>query len=551
MPGKSKQEWQETTLASSLKRFPERQERFETTSGIWIDRVYTPEDLEGFDYGAALGYPGEYPFTRGIQPTMYRARVWTMRQYAGYGTAEESNRRYRYLLEQGQTGLSVAFDLPTQMGYDSDHPLGRGEVGRLGVAIDTLEDMEVLFRDIPLDRISTSMTINATAPILLAMYIAVAKKQGVDPACLDGTTQNDILKEYVSRGTYIFPPRPSMRLTADIFAYCSQHLPRWNTISIGGYHIREAGATAVQEIAFALANGIAYVEAAVNAGLEVDQFAGRISWIFQTNNHFFEEIAKLRALRRMWAKIMKERFGANDPRSWMLRTHIQTGGSTLTAQQPMNNIVRATYQALAAVLGGVQSMAVSCYDEAVCLPTEESVQMALRIQQILAFESGVADVADPLGGSYFIESLTDALEREANKYIAKIDSLGGAVAAIEQGFQQREIQESAYQYQKEVEEGKRIVVGVNKFVSPYPKVEKLLRVNVEQEKRQVERLLKVKKGRDNSRVSHSLKRLEQVARDGGNTMPAFIECVEAYATLGEMCDVLRQVFGAQKEYLVF
>ncbi|HIE16916.1 MAG TPA: methylmalonyl-CoA mutase [Dehalococcoidia bacterium] len=551
MPGKSKQEWQETTLASSLKRFPERQERFETTSGIWIDRVYTPEDLEGFDYGAALGYPGEYPFTRGIQPTMYRARVWTMRQYAGYGTAEESNRRYRYLLEQGQTGLSVAFDLPTQMGYDSDHPLGRGEVGRLGVAIDTLEDMEVLFRDIPLDRISTSMTINATAPILLAMYIAVAKKQGVDPACLDGTTQNDILKEYVSRGTYIFPPRPSMRLTADIFAYCSQHLPRWNTISIGGYHIREAGATAVQEIAFALANGIAYVEAAVNAGLEVDQFAGRISWIFQTINHFFEEIAKLRALRRMWAKIMKERFGANDPRSWMLRTHIQTGGSTLTAQQPMNNIVRATYQALAAVLGGVQSMAVSCYDEAVCLPTEESVQMALRIQQILAFESGVADVADPLGGSYFIDSLTDALEREANKYIAKIDSLGGAVAAIEQGFQQREIQESAYQYQKEVEEGKRIVVGVNKFVSPYPKVEKLLRVNVEQEKRQVERLLKVKKGRDNSRVSHSLKRLEQVARDGGNTMPAFIECVEAYATLGEMCDVLRQVFGAQKEYLVF
>lgn len=551
MPSKSKQEWQETTLTSSLKRFPERQERFETTSGIWIDRVYTPEDLEDFDYGAALGYPGEYPFTRGIQPTMYRGRVWTMRQYAGYGTAEESNRRYRYLLEQGQTGLSVAFDLPTQMGYDSEHPLGRGEVGRLGVAIDTLEDMEILFRNIPLDRISTSMTINATAPILLAMYIAVAKKQGVDLAHLDGTTQNDILKEYIARGTYIFPPRPSMRLTADIFAYCSQHLPRWNTISIGGYHIREAGANAVQEIAFALANGIAYVETAVNAGLEVDQFAGRISWIFQTNNHFFEEIAKLRALRRVWTKIMKERFGAKDPRSWMLRTHIQTGGSTLTAQQPMNNIVRATYQALAAVLGGVQSMAVSCYDEAVCLPTEESVQMALRIQQILAFESGVADVADPLGGSYFIESLTDALEREANKYIAKIDSLGGAVAAIEQGFQQREIQESAYRYQKEVEEGKRIVVGVNKFVSPYPQIEKLLRVDVEQEKRQVERLLRVKKERDNSRVSESLKRLEQVARDGDNTMPAFIECAEAYATLGEMCDVLRRVFGAQKEYLVF
>ncbi len=525
MPSKSKKEWQELTLAPTLKRFPERQESFETTSGIQIEPVYAPDDLGDFDYDASLGYPGEYPFTRGIQPTMYRGRIWTMRQYAGYGTAEESNRRYRYLLEQGQTGLSVAFDLPTQMGYDSDHPLAKGEVGRLGVAIDTLRDMEILFRDIPLDKISTSMTINATAPILLAMYIAVAKRQGVGPANLDGTTQNDVLKEYIARGTYVFPPRPSMRMTADIFAYCSQHLPRWNTISIGGYHIREAGATAVQEIAFALANAIAYVEAAINAGLEVDAFAGRLSWIFQTNNNFFEEIAKLRALRRMWAKIMKERFKAKDPRSWIFRTHIQTGGSTLTAQQPMNNIVRATYQALAAVLGGIQSLAVSCYDEAVCLPTEESVQMALRIQQILAYESGVADVVDPVGGSYFIENLTDTLEREANKYIVKIDSLGGAVAAIEQGFQQREIQESSYRYQKEVEEGKRTVVGVNRFVSPYPKVEQLLRVDIEQARKQVERLTQVKKKRDNAKVSQTLKRLEEVARGKDNTMPVFVECV--------------------------
>ncbi len=551
MLSKSKKEWQELTLAPTLKRFPERQESFETTSEIQIEPVYAPEDLGDFDSVASLGYPGEYPFTRGIQPTMYRGRIWTMRQYAGYGTAEESNRRYRYLLEQGQTGLSVAFDLPTQMGYDSDHPLAKGEVGRLGVAIDTLRDMEILFRDIPSDKISTSMTINATAPILLAMYIAVAKRQGVDPANLDGTTQNDVLKEYIARGTYVFPPRPSMRMTADIFAYCSQHLPRWNTISIGGYHIREAGATAVQEIAFALANAIAYVEAAINAGLEVDAFAGRLSWIFQTNNNFFEEIAKLRALRRMWAKIMKERFKAKDPRSWIFRTHIQTGGSTLTAQQPMNNIVRATYQALAAVLGGIQSLAVSCYDEAVCLPTEESVQMALRIQQILAYESGVADVVDSVGGSYFIENLTDTLEREANKYIVKIDSLGGAVAAIEQGFQQREIQESSYRYQKEVEEGKRTVVGVNRFVSPYPKVETVLRVDIEQERKQVERLSQVKRKRDNAKVSQTLKRLEDVARGKDNIMPAFIECVEAYATLGEMCDVLRRIFGNQKEYLVF
>ena len=551
MTSKSKQEWRETTLSSTLKRFPERQENFETTSGTRIDTVYTPEDLKGSDYHTSLSYPGEYPFTRGIQPTMYRGRIWTMRQYAGYGTAEESNRRYRYLLEQGQTGLSVAFDLPTQIGYDSDHPLARGEVGKVGVAIDTLQDMEILFKDIPLGKISTSMTINATAPILLAMYIAVAKKQGIDLAKLDGTTQNDILKEYIARGTYAFPPRPSMRLTADIFAYCSQSLPRWNTISVGGYHIREAGATAAQEIAFALANGIAYVETAIGAGLDIDAFASRLSWIFQTNNNFFEEIAKLRVTRRMWAKIMKERFKAKDERSWMLRTHIQTGGSTLPAQQPMNNIVRATIQALAAVLGGTQSLAVSCYDEAICLPTEESVQMALRIQQILAFESGIADVVDPVGGSYFVENLADTLEREANRYIAKIDNLGGAVAAIEQGFQQREIQESSYRYQKEVEEGKKTVVGVNKFVSPYPKIPRLPRLDAERERKQVECLAQVKKNRDNSKVAQTLKSLEEVARSGDNTMPAFVECIESYATLGEICGVLHRVFGSQKEFLVF
>jgi methylmalonyl-CoA mutase N-terminal domain/subunit len=551
MTSKSKQEWRDTTLSSTLKRFPERQENFETTSGTRIDTVYTPEDLKGSDYHTSLSYPGEYPFTRGIQPTMYRGRIWTMRQYAGYGTAEESNRRYRYLLEQGQTGLSVAFDLPTQIGYDSDHPLARGEVGKVGVAIDSVQDMEILFKDIPLDRISTSMTINATAPILLAMYIAVAKKQGIDLAKLDGTTQNDILKEYIARGTYAFPPRPSMRLTADIFAYCSQSLPRWNTISVGGYHIREAGATAAQEIAFALANGIAYVEAAIGAGIDVDAFACRLSWIFQTNNIFFEEIAKLRVIRRMWAKIMKERFKAEDERSWMFRTHIQTGGSTLPAQQPMNNIVRATIQALAAVLGGTQSLAVACYDEAICLPTEESVQMALRIQQILAFESGIADVVDPVGGSYFVENLADTLEREANRYIAKIDNLGGAVAAIEQGFQQREIQESSYRYQKEVEEGKKTVVGVNKFVSPYPRIPSLPRLDAERERNQLERLAQVKKKRDNSKVTQTLKSLEEVARSGNNTMPAFVECVEAYASLGETCDVLRRVYGSQKEFLVF
>ncbi len=550
MASKSKQEWRETTLASALKRFPERQDKFETTSNIEVDTVYTPEDSADFDYLRDLGYPGEYPFTRGVQPDMYRGRVWTMRQYAGFGSAEETNQRYHYLLEQGQTGLSVAFDLPTQIGYDSDHLLARGEVGKVGVAVDSLQDMETIFEGIPLDKISTSMTINAPCAPILAMYIAVAKKQGIESAKLDGTTQNDVLKEYIARGTYIFPPKPSIRLIADTAAYCSKYLPRWNYINIAGYHIREAGSTAAQEIGFTLADAIEYVQAIIDTGLDVDSFAPRISWIFQTHNNFFEEVAKLRALRRLWAKIMKERFDAKNPRSWMFRTHVQTGGVTLTSQQPMNNIVRATVQALAAVLGGVQSLAISCYDEGHCIPTEDAVRQSLRLQQILAYESNVADVADPLGGSYYTEFLTNKLEEEASKYIAKIDNLGGAAAAIEQGYQQREIQEASYHYQQEIESGKRVVVGVNKFISPSPKIT-LSRVGPEVEINQKKKLVQIKNGRDNDKVKQTLKRLEDVARGKDNTMPAFLECVEAYATLGEMCDVLRKVFGTQKEFLAF
>jgi len=481
---------------------------------------------------------------------MYRGKVWTMRQYAGFGSAEETNQRYHYLLEQGQTGLSVAFDLPTQIGYDSDHPLARGEVGKVGVAVDSLQDMEIIFDGIPLDKISTSMTINAPCAPILAMYIAVAKKQGVDPAKLDGTTQNDILKEYIARGTYIFPPRPSIRLIADTAAYCSKYLPRWNYINIAGYHIREAGATAAQEIGFTLADAIEYVKAMIEAGLDVDSFAPRISWIFQTHNNFFEEIAKLRALRRLWAKIMRERFGAKSPRSWMFRTHVQTGGVTLTSQQPINNIVRTTVQALAAVLGGVQSLAISCYDEGHCIPTEDAVRQSLRLQQILAYESGVTDVVDPLGGSYYLESLTNRLEKEASEYIAKIDSLGGAAAAIEQGYQQREIQEASYRYQKEIESGKRVIVGINRFISPSPKIT-LTRVGLEVETNQKEKLVQLRKERDNAKVNQTLKRLEDIAQSKDNAMSAFLECVEAYATLGEICDILRKVFGTQKEFLAF
>jgi len=547
----SKSDWQKTTLAKALTNFPERSSSFSTTSGLDIEQAYTPEDLPGYDYLTGLGYPGEYPFTRGIQPSMYRSRFWTMRQYAGFATAGESNRRFRFLLEQGQTGLSVAFDLPTQLGYDSDHPLAAGEVGRVGVAIDTLQDMETLFKDIPLNKVSTSMTINSTAPVLLSMYIALAKRQGVDITKLEGTIQNDILKEYIARGTYIFPPRPSMRLTTDIFDYCSRNVPRWNTISISGYHIREAGSTAAQEIAFTLANAIAYVEAAIKAGLNVDDFACRLSFFFDSHNNLFEEIAKFRAARRLWARIMKERFSAADARSMMLRFHTQTAGCTLTAQQPYNNIVRVAVQALAAILGGTQSLHTNSFDEAFATPSEEAVTIALRTQQMLAYENGLGDVVDPLGGSYFIEHLTDSLEREARDYIDRIEKLGGAVTAIEQGYQQREIQENSYRQQKSIDNGQSVVVGVNKFVSSTPKIAGLTRIAAEQEKAQKANLAGIKASRDNKRVSHALDNLKRVAVSNDNTMPAFLECVEAYASGGEICDVLRAVFGTHKEFLVF
>jgi methylmalonyl-CoA mutase N-terminal domain/subunit len=550
VPGKRKEKWVRDVLEPSQKRFPERQPEFNLTSGMSIKPLYSPEDLEGIDLEESPGYPGEYPFGRGIQPTMYRGRLWTMRQYSGFASAGESNRRYRYLLEQGQTGLSVAFDLPTQIGYDSDHPLARGEVGKVGVPIDTLRDMEVLFKGIPLDKVSTSMTINATAPILLAMYIVLAKKQGISLDRLDGTIQNDILKEYIARGTYIFPPLPSMRLTTDIFEYCGRDLSRWNTISISGYHIREAGATAVQEIAFTLADGIAYVRAALDRGLNIDDFAGRLSFFFDAHNNLLEEVAKFRAARLLWAKIMKERFGAKEPRSCMLRFHTQTAGCSLTAQQPYNNIVRVTIQALAAVLGGTQSLHTNSYDEAYATPSEEAVTTALRTQQVLAYESGVADSVDPLGGSFMVERLTQDMVKAAGKYIAKIDSLGGALAAIEKGFQQREIQESSYRYQQEVEAEKRTIVGVNRFVTPYAKIKGLVSVNPEEAKKQIAGLKKVKKERNAADVASAVDNLKKVARSSENTMPAFIRCIEAYTTVGEICDALRDVFGVQREFLI-
>jgi methylmalonyl-CoA mutase N-terminal domain/subunit len=551
MPGKRKEKWIKDVLEPALKSFSERQPKFTLTSGTEIQPLYTSDDLQGIDLEESLGYPGEYPFGRGIQPTMYRGRLWTMRQYSGFASAEESNRRYRYLLEQGQTGLSIAFDLPTQIGYDSDHPLARGEVGKVGVPIDTLHDMEVLFQDIPLDRVSTSMTINATAPILLSMYIALARQQGVDLSQLNGTVQNDILKEYIARGTYIFPPKPSLGLTTDIFEYCGQKLPRWNTISISGYHIREAGSTAVQEIAFTLANGIAYVQAAIDRGLNVDDFAGRLSFFFDAHNNLLEEVAKFRAARILWAKIMKERFGAREPRSCMLRFHTQTAGCSLTAQQPHNNIVRVALQALAAVLGGTQSLHTNSHDEAYATPGEEAVTTALRTQQILAYESGVADSVDPLGGSWMVESLTRNLEEAASQYIDKIDSLGGALAAIEKGFPQWEIQESSYRYQKEVEAESRIIVGVNRFVTPYARIKSLVRVNPEEARKHVAGLHEVKGKRNVNDVMASLENLKKVAQSRENTMPAFIDCVEAYATVGEICDALREVFGVQRESLIF
>lgn len=544
----SKTEWEANTLAKTLSRFPERKPDFKTESSFPVERVYTPDDTSG-DYLHDLGFPGEYPFSRGVQPTMYRGRFWTMRQYAGFGSALETNARYKYLLDQGQTGLSVAFDLPTQIGYDSDDPIAAGEVGKVGVAISSLEDMERLFDGIPLDRVSTSMTINAPATVLLAMYIAVAKKQGVDPRTLRGTVQNDILKEYVARGTYIYPPGPSMRLITDLFRYCQEQVPLWNTISISGYHIREAGSTAVQEVAFTLANAIAYVQAALDAGLAVDDFAPRLSFFFNAHNNLLEEVAKFRAARRLWARIMRERFDARDPRSWRLRFHTQTAGSMLTAQQPENNVVRVALQALAAVLGGTQSLHTNSRDEALSLPTEGSVQIALRTQQIIANESGVADSIDPLGGSYLIENWTDEIEERASGYIDRIDAAGGALKAIEQGYVQREIQESAYRWQLAVEESDEIIVGVNRFREEENGdpgeggALDLLRVDPIIGQRQADRLGVLREQRNGEAVSAAMSRLEACAKTNGNLMPPILETVETYATLGEICNVLRGVFG--------
>jgi len=542
----AEREWYEGPYKKVTQKYPERKDKFVTGSNMEVEPLYTPLDVKETDYLEKIGFPGQYPFTRGVQPTMYRGRLWTMRQYAGFATAEESNKRYKYLLEQGQTGLSVAFDLPTQIGYDSDHPLAQGEVGKVGVAVDSLQDMEILFDGIPLDKVSTSMTINAPAAILLAMYIAVAEKQGVSSDKLKGTIQNDILKEYIARGTYIFPPEPSMRIITDIFEFCSKHVPKWNTISISGYHIREAGATAVQEVAFTLADGIAYVEAAIKAGLDVDEFAPRLSFFFNAHNDLLEEVAKFRAARRLWARIMKERFKAKKDKSMMLRFHTQTGGSTLTAQQPDNNIVRVTLQALAAVLGGTQSLHTNSRDEALALPTEDSVRIALRTQQIIAYESGVAETVDPLAGSYYVEHLTDRIEQQAMEYIEKIDKLGGAPKAIEKGYIQQEIQDSAYNYQKEIESGKRIIVGVNKFKIQETPPKDLLKVDPRVGELQAKKLKQLKENRDNLRVKQTLEALREAAKGQTNLVPPIIECVKSYATLGEICDVLREVFGEYK-----
>ena len=549
---KAEQEWEEKTVKPFIEKRPERKEKFMTDDGFEIKRICTPADLENWDYMEKLNFPGQYPFTRGVYATMYRGRLWTMRQYAGFGTAEESNKRYKYLLEQGQTGLSVAFDLPTQIGYDSDHPMAEGEVGKVGVAIDSLWDMEILFDGIPLDKVSTSMTINSTAANLLAMYILVAEKQGVPQHVLRGTVQNDILKEYIARGTYIFPPQPSMRLTTDIIMYCAESVPKWNPISISGYHIREAGANAVQEVAFTLADGIEYVKAVLERGMHVDKFAPRLSFFFAAHNNFLEEIAKFRAARRLWARIMKEKFGAKNPKSMLLRFHTQTGGSTLTAQQPENNIIRVTIQALAAVLGGTQSLHTNSYDEALSLPTEKSVRIALRTQQIIAYESGAVDTIDPLGGAYYIEWLTDHIEEEAMKYIEKIEKMGGMMRAIERGYIQKEIADSAYKYQKEVEEGKRIIVGVNKFVVDEPIEVEILKVDPSIRDKQIERLKKLRSERDNEKVEEALDKLRNAAeKEDVNLMPYIIEAHRHLATLGEVTDVLREVWGEYRAPLIF
>ena len=552
MSSHSADEWRRTTLQKALDRAPLRETPGETTSHIKQEISYSAEDLEerNWDARERLGYPGEYPFTRGVQPTMYRGRLWTMRQYAGYASAEESNARYRYLLQRGQTGLSVAFDLPTQMGYDPDHPMAEGEVGKVGVSIASLEDMQQLFAEIPLDKVTTSMTINATAAILLALYIAVAKQQGVDPRVLSGTLQNDILKEYIARGTYIYPPRPSLRLITDVFAYCAAEVPQWNTISISGYHMREAGATAVQELAFTLANGIEYANAALHVGLDVDSFAPRLAFFFDSHNNLLEEVAKFRAARRMWSKIMRERFGARDPRSWMLRFHTQTAGVSLQAQQIDNNVVRVTVQALAAVLGGTQSLHTNAKDEALALPTAETAELALRTQQVLAYESGVADVVDPLAGSYYVETLTDEIEQRAWEYIQRIDERGGALQAVEAGYIQAEITEAAYEYQRQVERGERIIVGTNRFESTEaePTVD-ILTVDPSLRQRQCERLRALRARRDNARSQNVLEHLQAAAaNDRENLLPLIVEAVEAYCTLGEISDAFRTVWGEARDF---
>ena len=550
MAKRSVEDWEDSTLNPLKERFGERKDSFETTSGIPIETIYT-ERTKLNSSQQNEEFPGEYPFTRGVQPNMYRGRFWTMRQYAGLASPEESNRRYRYLLDQGQTGLSVAFDLPTQTGYDSDHQMASGEIGRTGVPISSLADMEILFDGIPLDKVSTSMTINSTASILLALYIAVGKKQGVSTESLSGTIQNDILKEYIARGTYIYPPEPSMRLITDVFQFCSENVPKWNTISISGYHMSEAGANAVQELAFTFSNAIAYVDAAIASGLDVDAFAGRLSFFFVAQSNLFEEVAKYRAARRMWAKIMRERFGAKNDRSCMMRFHTQTAGVTLTAQQPDNNVIRTTVQALAAVLGGTQSLHVNSKDEALALPTEESVQISLRTQQILAHESGVSESVDPLAGSYYVEHLTDQLESEAFKYIDSMDEMGGAVEALKEGFQIEEIHNSAYQYQREVESHDRVVVGDNQYQSPTPPIEKLQTISPSETQNQLSRLAKVKSERNSEKVQNSLANLKIATESGQNTMPAIIECVESYATVGEISDVFRNIFGEQTEFTPF
>ncbi len=539
------QKWSEKGQKASKSK-SERSLDFQTSSGIKIKKVFSPVDNAEMDYLRDLNLPGEYPFTRGIQPNMYRGKMWTMRQYAGFGTAEDTNRRYRYLLDQGQTGLSVAFDLPTQIGYDSSHPLAEGEVGKVGVAIDSIKDMATLFDKIPLDKVSTSMTINAPAAVLLAMYIAVAEENGIAKSKLNGTIQNDILKEYSSRGTYIYPPAPSMRLITDTFSYCAKEIPNWNPISISGYHMREAGCTAAQEVGFTLANAIAYVEKALNVGLNVDDFGPRLSFFFNAHLNFLEEIAKFRAARRLWAKIMKDRFGAKNPRSWMLRFHTQTAGSTLTAQQTMNNIVRVAWQALSAVLGGAQSLHTNSMDEALALPSEQSAQVALRTQQLIAYESGVADTVDPLGGSYYIEALTNEIERQAESLIEQVDRMGGAVAAVEQGYIQREIQESAYRHQQEVESGERIVVGMNKFQVKESSTQTLLEINPEVRNVQMKQIADLKSSRDTRKADASLAALEATARGDGNLMIPILACVRSLCTLGEICDTLRRVFGEYK-----